>query len=127
VLALDRRAFGGDRGDVLRLLLDSSRVTGVVRESNGKLDGYAIAQPVTELIGPLVAADPAAAATLLDAARAQLPARHRISLRAATAAATVIVRARGYEFARPLAHMVRGTLPPATRDMLYARINLGQG
>jgi ribosomal protein S18 acetylase RimI-like enzyme len=127
LLALDRRAFGADRGDVLRLLLDSPRVSVFVSESKGTLDGYAIAQPVTELIGPLVAAGPVPAAALFDAAREHLPVRHRVNIRSATREATRLVVARGYVFVRSLVHMIRGRLPRASREMLYARINLGQG
>jgi hypothetical protein len=124
--AADARAFGADRSDVLRLLVEPPNVV-FVSGPSGSVDGYAIAQPRTEWLGPVIAPDADTAARLIDAARSRLPAGHRLGLPAENATAARLAAARAYRWARTLAHMVRGTRPPALRDALYARINLGQG
>jgi len=56
-----------------------------------------------------------------------LPLTHRVSLPSENPTARALVVARGYHFGRSLAHMIRGTRPPADRETLFVRINLGQG
>jgi ribosomal protein S18 acetylase RimI-like enzyme len=127
LFAADKRAFGADRSDVLRLLLDANHTSVVVSGASGAVDGFAIAQPRVELLGPVIAADAECAGALVDAARAMLPAAHRLSVPSDNPAALALVAARGYRHARSLEHMVRGAPPPGKRRNLYARINLGQG
>jgi hypothetical protein len=84
VLATDRRAFGADRGDVLRPLLEWAPNAVVVSGPRHAADGYAVAQPRSDLLGPVVAPDAASAAALIDASRTRLagPRRARHPLRA---------------------------------------------
>jgi len=127
LFAADSRGFGADRRDVLRLLIDSAHNAVVVTGPPGAVDGYAVAQPRAELLGPVVASSAAGAARLIDAARTYLPARHRMSVPSDNRMARAIVAASGYRLSRSLAHMIRGTRPRAARQTLFARINLGQG
>ena len=127
VLAADARAFGGDRSDVLSQLVGVASNITLVSGLPGAADGYAVAQLHSDVLGPVVAPHEAAAARLIDAARACLPALHRISLPSENRAAHAIIAARGYRCAKSLAHMVRGRRPRAARKTLFARINLGQG
>lgn len=127
LFAADARAFGADRSDVLRQLVGVAPNVVLVSGPPGAVDGYAVAQVHSDALGPVVAPDAAAAARLLDAARAYLPALHRISLPSENRAAHAIVTARNYRSAKSLAHMVRGKRPRAARRSIFARINLGQG
>jgi GNAT superfamily N-acetyltransferase len=127
VLAADRRAFGADRSDVLRPLLESTVNAVFVSGARGTVDGVAVAQPRSELLGPVVAPDIAAATRLIDASRARLPVTHRLNVPSGNRAVQALLAAREYRFTRALAHMLFGTPPQAARDRLFARINLGHG
>lgn len=127
IYAADADAFGADRSDVLRVLLDSEPGAAFVTRADGPAGGFAVAQRAAEQLGPVIATSPSSAAALIDAARALLPGTHRISVPADNVAVQAILGARGYRFSRSLAHMLRGTAPGGARDRLYARINLGQG
>ena len=127
VLATDRHAFGADRGDVLRPLLEWAPNAVVVRGPRHAADGYADAQPRSDLLGPVVAPDGASAAALIDASRTRLAGTHRVNVPSDNRSAQAILQARGYRFARSFPHLVLGRLPLAARDTLFARINLGYG
>jgi predicted N-acetyltransferase YhbS len=127
IFAADARAFGGDRSEVLALLIDAAPQAVVVAVDEAGLQGYAIAQPRPQLLGPVIAADGRVGAELIDAARALLPLEHRISVPAANRAAAAILSQRGYRPLRSLVHMVRGGPPGGQHRRLFARINLGQG
>ncbi len=127
ILAADARAFGADRSDVLALLIDAAPQHVLVAGAPDRIDGYVIAQPRPQLLGPLVAPDAASAAALIEAARRFLPAAHRICVPSANHTMAALISQRGYRLVRSLAHMVRGTAPAAQRSCLFARINLGQG
>jgi ribosomal protein S18 acetylase RimI-like enzyme len=127
ILAADRQAFGSDRSDVLLQLLEARTNAVAVSGRRGAVDGFAVAQPRSELLGPVVAADAAGAARLIDAARAVLPAGHRINVPSGNDGLEALLVARGYRLARSLAHMLLGVPPQAARDRLFARINLGHG
>jgi ribosomal-protein-alanine N-acetyltransferase len=127
VFAADARAFGADRSDVLRLLLDAPRNNVFVSGRPGNVTGYAVAQPGPGLLGPVVVPESLAAAQLIDAARASLGPPHRVNIPSENPAMVAIVGARGYVYARSLAHMIRGRPPVRDGGALFARINLGQG
>lgn len=127
LFAADARAFGADRRDVLRLLIDSPANATFVTGPRGAIDGFSIAQLRRNLLGPIVARSGPAAGWLIDAARAQLPVSHRLSVPAENCAVKALLSARSYCLERSLAHMVRGTRPAAERGEVFARINLGQG
>jgi hypothetical protein len=126
LLALDRRAFGADRRAALAPLLASETSAVVVSGPPDHLDGYAVVQLRTQMLGPVVAADAVIAAGLIDAARTRLRAGHRICIPTSTGGAQMILARRGYRLSRSLAHMIRGEPPPA-RQAVFARMSLGQG
>jgi hypothetical protein len=123
----DAQAFGADRRDVLRPLLESAHTAVVVTGPPDALDGYAVAQPQRGVLGPVVAPSATAASRLVDAARAHLSVPHRVNFPAENSVTQALLSERGYHRLRKLEHMIRGTRPPATRQALFARINLGQG
>jgi GNAT superfamily N-acetyltransferase len=127
VIAADRQAFGADRREVLSPLLESRANTVFVSGRRGAVDGFAVAQPRSELLGPVVATDAGVAAQLIDAARTRLPVNHRLNVPSGNRGAQTILAARGYRLSRALAHMLLGSPPQAARDRLFARINLGHG
>jgi hypothetical protein len=97
VLAADADAFGADRSDVIRLLLDEPQNAAfVIGGGRRNVGGYAVAQRNTGLLGPVIAPAPDKAAQLIDAARAHLSIAHRIAFPSGNAAAGPILTARGY-------------------------------
>jgi hypothetical protein len=71
VAALDRAAFGADRGELLRrTIADTSRPVLTVRDDQHGVTGYALTRPGTraEYVGPVIADDLRAAEILLSAA-----------------------------------------------------------
>ncbi|GAC1411614.1 MAG: hypothetical protein NVSMB64_21510 [Candidatus Velthaea sp.] len=127
LVACDREAFGADRRGMLHPLLVEPQNRAFVREANGRIEGYAVAQPQAELIGPVIARTAVAAGDLIDAARSVLAPPYRLNVPAENIAASDTARERGFVFVRSLQHMVRGSRPGATRECIFARVNLGQG
>ncbi|MDQ3257836.1 MAG: GNAT family N-acetyltransferase [Acidobacteriota bacterium] len=75
VFALDRRAFGADRSELIELLArDATIALSVSNGRNGQLNGYALARRGTAAayVGPVVASDAATATALLDGVLNQL-------------------------------------------------------
>ena len=75
LLALDRRAFSADRSQLIKYLLDDSRISPVlVNDESGSLTGYALARAGTKAvyIGPVVTTDTTHAENLLDRSVGQL-------------------------------------------------------
>ena len=126
VLNVDRTAFGADRSEVIGALIDADPAAVFVAGA-GQIDGYAVAQPRSGLLGPVIAASCPSAAQLITAARLPLTADHRVNVPASNRAIAAILTGLGYRFLRSLAHMVRGTRPACDAQRIFARINLGQG
>jgi len=75
VFALDRRAFGADRSQLIKLLVKDALIEpSVNRGPNGQMNGYALARRGTAAtyVGPVVANDAATATTLLNGVFKQL-------------------------------------------------------
>lgn len=75
IAALDRAAFGADRGALLRAAIADTPFPVVVeRDARGEASGYALARPGSraKYVGPVIAADIAAARRLLSMMLAQL-------------------------------------------------------
>jgi GNAT superfamily N-acetyltransferase len=100
VLALDRRAFGAERSALLgSLVADSSVPPLTISASDGELHGYALARrgTVACYVGPIVATDRNAAASLLDGMLDQLDGRDVfIDINTAFEVGAQIVAARGF-------------------------------
>lgn len=76
IVQLDRRAFGADRSQLLRLLFANSCVRPVVIRNQADLvTGYALARPGSDAayVGPVVSSQQHDAVELLDRLLAQLP------------------------------------------------------
>ncbi|MFN2459624.1 MAG: GNAT family N-acetyltransferase [Candidatus Velthaea sp.] len=127
LLECDAQAFGGDRKDVLAQLLENRRNCCFVEGADGRVDGYAVAQPGAGLIGPVIARDRAVAARLIASAHAVMRGRHRINVPSDNPDAAAILAQHGFGLARSLRHMVRGRRIAAARERIFARVNLGQG
>ena len=100
VLALDRRAFGAERFALFgSLVADSSVPPLAISASDGELHGYALARrgTVACYIGPIVATDRNAAASLLDGMLDQLDGRDVfIDIHSGFEVGAQIVAARGF-------------------------------
>ena len=112
VLALDRRAFGAERSALLgSLVADSSVPPLTISGSDGELRGYALARrgAVACYVGPIVATDQNAAASLLDGMLAQLDGRDVfIDINTGFEAVAQIVAARGFVKQRDFIRMRSG-------------------
>jgi predicted N-acetyltransferase YhbS len=100
VLALDRRAFGAERLALLgSLVADSSVPPLTISASDGELRGYVLAHQgtVAWYVGPIVATDRNAAASLLDGMLDQLDGRDVfIDINTGFEVGAQIVAARGF-------------------------------
>jgi len=112
MLALDRRAFGAERASLLDSLVANPFVEQhIIRAPDGELRGYALARQgaIACYVGPLVAIDQNAAASLLDAMLSQFVGRTVfIDINTAFQASARIVAARGFVKQRDLIRMRAG-------------------
>ncbi len=130
VQELDRRAFGADRSALLHTIDSQEGTVSAIVEGNGVLTGYGMARPghLASYIGPVVAADAAAArevyARLLDALPHgpvfcdALP-RH--------AAAGQLVESLGFTPARTLTRMYLDSNVAGAADLVYAVAGMEYG
>lgn len=115
VLGLDRRVSGVDREDMLRWLADGAPAYAWVREGAraGEVDGVLLGRPGEhfEHLGPLVAADLAAAQGLVVAALSQVAAERPVVIDAAVPQAGWLawLEGLGFEEQRPFTRMYRAT------------------
>lgn len=113
ILELDRLAFGGNRGAVLRSLAGRLPPLALVAEGQGYLLGRDGRE--TPQLGPLVARSREAAATLLAAARARLPGPAYADIADHAALAQP-----GFAEQRPLTRMLRGAVAaPGDASKVY--------
>jgi hypothetical protein len=109
VLALDQRAFGAERSPLLDSLIAESLVPPLtISGPDSELQGYALAREgtVSCYVGPIVATDQSAAASLLDGMLAQLDGRDVLTdLNTTFEAGAQIVGARGFVKQRDFTRM----------------------
>ncbi|MCA1620477.1 MAG: GNAT family N-acetyltransferase [Acidobacteria bacterium] len=125
IFELDRRAFGADRSELLRALLEESFVTSAVSMgADGRLRGYALARrgAMAGYVGPLVAEEAETAAALLDDVLNRLGAgRVCVDLNTTYAGGARVLEARGFVKQRELIRMQRGGGSGAgTSDSVFA-------
>jgi GNAT superfamily N-acetyltransferase len=122
-LALDRRAFGLDRGRLLRDLLAVPDARGFRTGGGAAIEGFVLLRPGAARwhIGPLVADNAERAAAMLQAAMEVLEGRPvQIDVPGVLAAVHVARRA-GLTPARPFIRMLRGSTDPvADLTLIYA-------
>lgn len=113
LFALDRRAFGADRSELIEALLaDACVVPMAPSATNGWPSGYALARRGSNAayVGPLVATDAREAARLLDCVLGQLVGQEvYIDVNTDFAADTEILATRGFSKQRDLLRMFYGT------------------
>ncbi|HEX7174788.1 MAG TPA: GNAT family N-acetyltransferase [Pyrinomonadaceae bacterium] len=125
ILELDRRAFGADRSELLRALLEESCVTPAVSMgADGRLRGYALARrgAMADYVGPIVAEEAETAAALLDDVLNRLDAgRVCVDLNTTYAGGARVLEAQGFVKQRELIRMRRGGRSGAgTSDSIFA-------
>ncbi len=113
LFALDRKAFGADRSELIEALLADACVAPVAAAgTDGRLNGYALARRGSNAayVGPLVAASAEQAAPLLDGLLGQLAGqRIYVDLNTNFEKGAEILAARGFVHSRDLLRMSYGT------------------
>jgi GNAT superfamily N-acetyltransferase len=122
--ALDAAVFGADRSHVLQSLIEAHPSHCHLLERDGAVQGYVCARPGarTWYVGPLVAANRAAAETLLRAALSLLAGQTvALDVPDGNEDAVPLVGQFGLQPQRPLIRMARGApLPPMDIQRCYA-------
>jgi GNAT superfamily N-acetyltransferase len=122
IAALDRDAFGADRGASFRAALEHPASSVFIAEG-----GFAIAQRAAKVLGPVVARDRDTALRLLRAAAGALDdGEHRVNAPVRDDV-EALLHELGYRRERTAERMVRGTVPGGARGHIWAALNLGQG
>jgi GNAT superfamily N-acetyltransferase len=127
--ALDRAVFGADRGQVLTELFGLAERVLVADDGRGALAGFAAAWRNEDdlVIGPLVAADPAVARTLITAVAAEESGSVRVDIRGAHFELADWAAARGLLPSGSATLMVRGGNLPGERGKLFAPVSGATG
>jgi predicted N-acetyltransferase YhbS len=125
VMALDRRAFGAERADLLdSLVVDSSVMPLTISASDGELQGYALARRGTLAcyIGPVVAKSQHTAVSLLDGMFDRLNGRDVfIDINTRFEAGAQIMGTRGFVKQRDFMRMCFGPEnSPETSELIFA-------
>lgn len=125
IFELDRRAFGADRSELLRLLWEESCVAPALSMgADGRLRGYALARrgASADYVGPVVAEEAETAVSLLDDVLGRLGAgRVYVDLNTTYAGGTRVLETRGFVKQRELIRMRRGVGSGAgTSDRVFA-------
>jgi ribosomal protein S18 acetylase RimI-like enzyme len=125
VLALDRRAFGADRTELLRALIDDACTAPLVTAGvGGDVEGYGLARRGARAayVGSLVASGSAAAAALLDALLGSLDGEPiYVDVNTRFEGGTGLLADRGFVKQRDLIRMRRGGQSAAgTSDLVFA-------
>jgi GNAT superfamily N-acetyltransferase len=120
ILALDREAFGADRGHVLRWAREQAPAW-CVREA-GRVAGYCFGRTGehSRHVGPIVARTAAVAARLLATARRSMAGPVIVDVSAEDPGWLAAVRALGFTEQRPLVRMYRGDAHPGSPDLQFA-------
>jgi GNAT superfamily N-acetyltransferase len=120
--ALDREVFGADRRPVLTELFGFAERVLVAEDGRGTLAGFAAAWRNEDdlVIGPLVAADPGVARTLITAVAAEENGSVRVDIRGSHLELANWAAARGLLPCGSATLMVHGGDLPGERDKLFA-------
>jgi GNAT superfamily N-acetyltransferase len=126
--ALDARAFGGDRGTLLRAIAARLPRAAHVAIAGDEVAGFVLGRPgrVATQLGPLVATDDATGVALLDAALGTVPGPVFVDAPDAQAPMRAALAARGFALQRPFTRLVhpgrRPAPPPAPGDATLVRL-----
>ena len=118
----DRPRFGGDRADLLEMLLSMPKTTMVLAERDSRLVGFAWIRSEDPRIGPMVAEDPAVAASLLvEAFRIAAGLEHvRLNLPPGTRPGATWLESLGVEIEPWDGRMARGQEVERREETIYA-------
>jgi GNAT superfamily N-acetyltransferase len=111
ILNLDREVFGADRGSLLRSISESAPEFVQIPARPTAVTGYAFGRrgSLADSLGPWIARNERAAATLLDSFLARSSRELAfVDCLKSNPWAIRLVKARGFEFGRPLTRMYRG-------------------
>jgi ribosomal protein S18 acetylase RimI-like enzyme len=127
--ALDRKIFGADRRHLLTELFGFAEQVLVAQDARGALAGFAAAwrNDSDLVIGPLVAADPALAQTLITAIAAEENGSVRVDIRGGHLELAPWAAARGLIPCGSATLMVHGGNLPGERDKLFAPVSGATG
>ena len=122
IAALDRKVFGADRRRVLTEVFGFAERVLVAEDGERALAGFAAAWRNEDdlLIGPLVAADPTVARTLITAVAAEESGSVRVDIRGSHSGLATWAAARGLGPCGSATLMVHGGSLPGERDKLFA-------
>jgi len=125
VFRLDREIFGADRSGLLGSIAEEEPHFTLVARQENRIAGYVFGRPGSFAVqmGPWVARSREVAATLLDAFLRRVR-REMVFVDCVPGNpwAIPLVKARGFEFSRPLTRMFRGTNEHAGRPNLLGAI-----
>ena len=126
VLRLDREIFGADRSGLLRSLTETAPELHVGSQRKAGIEGYAFGRrgSLADHLGPWMARTEDVAATLLDEfLRRSGRELVFVDCMLENPWALSLVKARGFEFSRPLTRMFRGTNKhPGQPELLCATL-----
>lgn len=124
LLALDRRAFGADRSQLIKCLIDDSPIAPVlVTDESSSLIGYALARAGTRAtyIGPVVTTDTAQVEDLLDRILVQLSGTSvYIDFSSECGVSSSVLADRGFVKERDLIRMSYGSRSVKTLPLVIA-------
>jgi predicted N-acetyltransferase YhbS len=124
LLALDRRAFGADRSQLIRHLVVDSRISPVlVKDENGSLSGYALARAGTKAgyIGPVVVDDTTHVENLLERVVGELSGSNvYIDFNTECGVSANVLADRGFVQERDLIRMSYGSRSVKTSPLVIA-------
>ena len=124
LVALDRRAFGADRSQLLEKLTAEASVSPVlVRAANGGLSGYALARNGTKAayVGPAITEDPLQVETLLVQVLSELSDEYvYVDVNTANGAGANVLSARGFVKERDLLRMSTRSSGSKTSPLVFA-------
>jgi GNAT superfamily N-acetyltransferase len=129
IAALDRTVFGADRRHVLTEVFSFAERVLVADDGHGALTGFAAAWRNEDdlLIGPLVAADPGVARTLITAVAAEENGSVRVDIRGSHTGLAAWAVARGLVPCGSATLMVHGGDLPGERHKLFAPVSGATG
>jgi GNAT superfamily N-acetyltransferase len=128
LLTFDSLAFGANRGPLLRYYYDESpKHFLVARDSSGKIDGYAVVQPMT--IGPWVVSSPIVAKELLSRAiEFPFEGGPQVMVSNSNTEALDLLVEFGFKMQRSVRHMRRGrSIVRGRATAIYGQATLGFG
>ena len=124
LIAYDTPRFGGNRGTLLRAMLDDGERPLVVARRNGRIAGFGWLRPDGERVGPLVADSPEVAIALVWEALDRMPQAETLALNlpAGNRGGAERLAALGATLEAWDGRMARGPQVPRREETVYANV-----